>query len=207
MSQPEGIMTFGIAQQARVVFPHLFVPQRYKRNGKESGEPKYSASFLLEKDHLDLAALKKKAAEVAQAKFPGVDLKTLKFPFTDGNKLKTQAEANDKDGSFYEDMIVLKTSSQFEPQVLDGRNDPPTETVDQKIIYSGCFCAAEVNFVAYDRTQADGKDGVTAYINVAVFVRAGERIAGRNAAESFRGIRGQSSAEDPTGTPDDEILF
>ena len=66
-----------------------------------------------------------------------------------------------------------------------------------------------MNFVAYDKTRPDDKDGVTAYLNVVVFVARGPRIAGRNAAEAFRGIKGQSSDEDPTGGVDldDEISF
>jgi hypothetical protein len=210
MAEPLGIIMFGKLEQARIVFPNLFTPKKFKRNGKESGEAKYSALFMFPKDHPDLAAIKTRAVEVAKAKWPGVDTKSLKFPFSDGNAQKAKAEADSKDGAFYEDMILLKTSSKFEPVVLDARNDPLSETIDQKLVYSGCYVAAEVNFVAYDRTQADGKDGVTCYLNIVCYVRKGERIAGRNAAEAFRGIRGQASNEDPTGGAlglDDEIPF
>ncbi len=207
MSEPTGIIVFGILEQATAVWPNLFEPKAFKRNGKEQGEPKYGITFLLTQDHPDLPALKKKAIAVAKEKWPGADVKSLKFPFLSGASQKKKAEANGKNGDFYDDMVVLKSSTKYPPSILDGRNDPPTDVVDQKLVQSGSKVAAEINFVAYDGN--DGKDGVTAYINTVVYVSKGTRIAGRDAAAAFRGISGQSSSEDPTGGlgMDDDIAF
>lgn len=222
----DGIVTFGHEEQPRIVFPTLFTPRKFKKNGKEKGDPKYSASFLFPTDFEELQSLRKKAIQVLKAAYPDAEGKHSKLPFVKGSVLKKKAEAKGKDGAFYEDMIVLKTSSKFAPTVLDARKNPPVETEDQKLVHSGAYVAAEINFVAYESDDTyeddDGdeitKKGVTAYLNTVVFVSKGKRIAGRDAAAAFKDIKGKKSKEDPTGgdgidldfdgdDDDDEIPF
>src|SRR5690606_2924011 len=133
------------------LFPTLFEPKRVKdRRGKETGDPIYSISLLLDADSEDLAALKKKAVAVAKAKWPGKSLSDIKFPFLSGDKEAAKSAEKGRDGSFYEGKVVLKAKSKFAPAVVDGRRNPPALTTDPKLIYSGCGVAAEVNLVAYD---------------------------------------------------------
>lgn len=209
----EGIITFGMTEQPRALFPTLFTPKKFKKNGVEQGEPKYSSSFLFDEDSEELGRLKKKAIAVARSKWgDDVALKDLVFPFKGGAGLKKKAENKKKDGSFYDGQVMLKTSSKFKPATLDARKDPPVETEDPKLIYSGCYVAGEVNFVAYnDDDDDDGNEvpgGVTAYVNAVVFVAKGDRIAGKDHAATFRGLKGSASAVDPTsGGDDDEIAI
>jgi hypothetical protein len=178
-----GIAIFGRTEQPIIIFPNLFVAKKFKRDGVEVGKAKYGASFLFEEGSEELANLKAKAVAVARAKWgDDVDLKGLKFPFTKGTKLKKLADEKKKDGSFYE------------------------------VVYSGCYVAGEVNFSAYNGDKDDdGEDtpgGVTAYLNTVVFVEAGTRIAGKDHAAAFRGIKGSASKVDPTaGGDDDDIDF
>lgn len=216
----EGIIAFGHTEQPRIVFPTLFTPRKYKdpKTKQEVGEAKYSASFLFPEDFDEVKVLRKKAVQVLKAAFPDVEVNKSKLPFTKGAKMKKLAEKKKKDGAFYEGMIVLKTSSKFAPTVLDARKDlAPVE--DEKLVASGSYVAGEVNFVAYEsddtyelRDEDDKlilddddepikvkKKGVTAYVNTVVFVDKGPRIAGRDAAAAFKGIKGKNSQEDPTG--------
>lgn len=211
----DGIVVFGHEEQPRAIFPTLFTPKPYKdKNGKPKGDPKYSLSFLFPEDFSELKALRKKAAQVLKAAYPDADIKKAKMPFTKGERMIAKEEKAAKakgreprDTSFYEDAVVLKTSSKFAPTVLDARKNPPVETEDAKLVFSGCYVAGEVNFVAYESDEtyedADGEEqkkmGVTAYLNTVVYVDKGKRIAGRDAAAAFKGIKGQKSQEDPTG--------
>ncbi len=205
-----GVYLAGFNSAVRCVFPTLFEARRVKIKGKETGEPKFSCTFLLTTDHPDLANLKKVAAAVAKARWPGRKLGELKFPFNDGNAMAAQAEAKKKDGEFYKGQVVLKTSSKFQPAILDGRTEPPVNTEDSGLIYSGCWVAFEINFVAYDGVGAN-PDGVTAYLNVICFVGKGDRIAGKDHSKTFTGIAGRATTENPLGDDDaagdDEIPF
>lgn len=207
----QSIITFGLDIPVRMVFPNLFEPRKVKVNGKETGEPKYSATFLVPLDHPDFAKLVDKAKAVAAAKWPGRAYKELKRPFSDGDKMAEKATARKKDGSFYKGMVVLKASSQFPPTIVDASRNPPIETINRKLFYSGAFIQAEVNFVAYDGVGAN-PDGITAYLNAVAFVRDGERIAGRDATKSFKFVQGAKTADNPAAgaaseDDDDEPAF
>ncbi len=215
--QEEGIVTFGHTEQPIIIFPTLFTPKKYKdKTGAEVGKEKYSASFLFENDSDELARLKKEVMKVAHAKWPDLDVnaavkaKTFSTPFTNGAKLQKQAEKKKKDGSFYKGRTMLKSSTEFKIPVLDARQDPPVETFNEKLVYSGCYVAGEVKFNAYNGDDDDDGNatpgGVNAYLNCVVFVEKGTRIAGKDHAAAFRGIKGSASKEDPTaGGDDDEI--
>lgn len=194
MAEADGII---VAGELRALFPSLFEPRRVKRGGKEIGEPIYSSSFLMDPSGQAAAELKAKAVEVARAKWPNRNLSELKFPFADGNAMKARLEKQDRDQgkklrdySFYEGNLVLKTKSQFEPGVV-GPNKKPV--MDRSTIYSGCYCYAEVNFVAYDGIDQN-PDGVTCYLNHFMKTRDGQRIAGRSAEDVFKGVSAPGAA-------------
>lgn len=200
----DSIVTFGLDIPVRMVFANLFEAKRVKINGKETGEPKFSATFLIPPDHPDFTVLVEKAKAVAAAKWPGRSYKELKRPFTDGDQMAAKATAKKKDGSFYTGQVVLKASSQFPPTLVDASRNPVAETVNRKLFYSGAFVQAEVNFVAYDGV-GNNPDGITAYLNAVAFVRDGERIAGRDATKSFKFVQGAKTADNPAaGTEDDD---
>ncbi len=187
----------------RMVWPNLFEPRAFMRDGKPTGEPKYSLTMLFDPE--DISGLKQVAAKVAQAQWPGRDLKELKFPFKNGNALaKKKADAG-KDGSFYEGKVVVKTSAKFAPVVADMKRK---EILDPKRVYSGAYGYAELNFVAYPGVGG-GQDGVTCYVNfVMISDRKGDRIAGRNIEDVFAGIDGSDVNTDVGGDAlDDEIPF
>ena len=201
----DGIITCGIADgPVTIIFPNLFEPKPVKdRRGKPKGDPKYSATFLFDPEHPDLKALKRKAVAIVRAKHPGEALDNFRFPFVDGDEELKKAEKKGKDGSFYEGKVVFRARSNYAPGVIDGRQTPPKQTLDQKLIYSGCKVAFEVNLVYYDAVEEGSKPGITAYLNSVCFVSDGPRIAAKDHAATFADIAGKRSDVDPTDDEDE----
>jgi hypothetical protein len=202
----------------RMPFGNLIVPVPVGRKGKAKGEPKYSGTFLLAIDGADLKAAKAKAAEVAKARWPGRDLKELKFPFTTGDKRAEKSKAAGKDGAFFAGTVVLDARSKYEPRlaILEGKTVRDLEGAQRALegktkFYNGCFVVPQVNFVPYDGQAENGvgnPDGVTAYLDAVLWVKDGPRIGGSSGAEVFKAYAGTVSGESATeGANDDEIAF
>lgn len=186
-----------ISPEFIISFPNLFNPKPVMINGKAQGDPRYDLQMLYEGD---ITELKKAAAAVAKAKWPGRDLKELAFPFKSGDKLADKGKEKGKDREVYRGKVVLSASSQFKPQVIDARGQ---DIIDPNKVYSGAICRADLNFVAYNGVGAN-PDGVTCYLNGVLFVRDGERIGGAGDARTrFAGVIGQQTDEDPTSGLDD----
>lgn len=202
----------------RMPFANLITPVPVGRKGKAKGDPKYSGTFILDLDAADLKAAKAKAAEVARARWPGRDLKELKFPFSNGDKRAEKAKNSGKDGSFFNGKVVLDARSKYEPRlsILSGKQIRDLEGAQRAVegkqkFYNGCFVVPQINFVAYDGQAEDGvgnPDGVTAYLDAVLFVKDGPRVGGSSGAEVFKAYAGSVSAESATeGADDDEILL
>lgn len=202
MTEDTKTMGIVVTPEFRMVWPNLFEAKPFMRNGKAVGEPKYGMTMLFEPGP-ELDEFKKIAGKVAKAKFGTIDGVT--FPFKKGDAEAEKAAAKGKDGSFYKGLVVVKTSSQFQPQVVDDQSQP---IIDHGKIYSGCYGFAEVNFVATEITSDDGvKRYVTAYTNFVMKSRDGDRIAGRTAKDVFKGIKGKEVDFDPSASMDDEIPY
>lgn len=209
--------TVALTVPLTLTFPNLDEARAVKNKaGKASGDPKFSVNLEGEPTHADIEALKAEAVKVARAKWPGVDVKTLKFPFTSGTALADKAKAKGKDREFSRGMIVLTARSKYQPRLsvikagcaVDIDGDDKSQV--KKLFYSGCQVLAQVNFQAYDAVNDDGKDGVTAYINMVLSLNKGTRLTGgASAAEVFKSYIGTSTDEDPTAGDglDDEIPF
>jgi hypothetical protein len=226
----KGIVRIGFEDPIQVVFPQLHEPKRVKnRNGEETGEPKYSITFLIPATHPDLKVLATTVAKVFRAKFPDAKLpsnlsgfwakdREYAWPFTKGEdeieRLKKKAEKAGKtprDNEFYKGMILVKARSNYQPSVLDVRPATPVEIKEpdgiKSLIYSGAYVASELNANAYQGTRDDDKDGANFYLNAVAFVKSGDRLTGVNHAETFRAVKGKSTDEDPTGGAEEEIQF
>lgn len=209
----EGQYTFGKPQT--LTFPNLDKPRAVEKNGKPTGDPKYSANFEMGVTAEDLAAMKSKAASVARARWPGRDLKELAFPFTNGDKLADKAAAKGKNREFSRGKVVLTARSKFQPKlsivqggkVVDLEPGPQTDALIRKAFYNGTQALAQVSFSAYEGV-GNNPDGVNAYLNMVLSLQKGEKLSGgASAAEVFKGYIGSESDFDPTGDLDDEIPF
>lgn len=206
----EGI--FDMTTATPMLWPALHEPKAYQENGKDKGEKKYGATFVFSADHTDWKAIKDKAVSVARAKWPGVELATVGWPFISGNDYAQKRQAKGKDGSYFTGKGMLKSRSVFEPRLCGIENGHMTDYEGEGRVkakakfYSGVGSLAEFNFVA---VEVNGKRYVTAYLNMVFSTNKGERVGGgKSAAETFKGYVGTASAEDPTkGDLDDEIPF
>lgn len=226
----EGVVSLN--EPTMLTFPNLMEAKAVMKNGKPTGEPKFSSNFEFEPTAADLSALKAKALEVAKAKWPGrqfgkeaakVDdngnakMPTFMFPFSSGTELADKAKGKGKDREFSRGKAVLTARSKYEPRlsVIEGgklvEKEGDARKAAARMFYSGCLCLAQFNFVAYDGV-GQNPDGVTAYLNMVCSLNKGDRLTGgASAAEVFKGYVGTTSAEDPTqgmqSALDDEIGF
>lgn len=198
-------------KEVRMVFPNLITARAVQVNGKPTGDPKFGARFLFEPDHPDLKALKQKAAAVAAAKWPGRELKTLAFPFASGNAQADKSKVRGKDAEFMRGSIVLTARSKYEVQLSALEAGKIKEIVGTarasaaSKFYGGSYVAPAVNFVAYNGV-GQNPDGVTAYLDMVLWVKDGPRIGGGgNPAEVFKGYAGAYTDENPTAGLDSEI--
>lgn len=220
---------FSLTQPIIMAFPQLFEPKSFKENGKEKGEPKYSANLIFPADSEDLKALKTLAAGLARAKWPdkqfflttqeGVKIPQIAFPFTSGDKLADDRKKKGKDdGEYMRGKVVIAARSKYEPRLsyIEGKRIVECDGEAAKLAAKGKFfpgveVLAQINLVPYDAVGSNGKPGVTAYLNMVLSTGKGTRISGgQTASEAFKGYVGQHSAEDPTapgaGMNIDEIL-
>lgn len=209
---------FNLTKPVIMAHPNLFEARAFGKKGKESGTPKFSANFIFEPDSEDLKGLKSLAVKVARGRWPDRDLKTLSFPFANGDKLADKRKAAGKsDGEFNRGKVVIAARSKFEPRLSAIENgkmidyDGDARIKAKNKFYFGVFALAQFNFVPYDGV-ANNPDGVTCYLNMVFSTNKGERLSGgAAAAEVFKGYVGHSTTEDPTAgqktSLDDEIPF
>jgi hypothetical protein len=213
---------FNLTKPVIMPFPALLEPKKFKRNGKETGEPKFQASFIFDKDNPDLAAMKALVSTIAKQHVASWQPGDLKFPFSDGNKLiakrvadlEKQGKKYTGDADFQKDKVVIKSRSKFQPKLSVFENGKILDLDDEALrsrykgqFYSGVEVYAQFNFVWYDGVD-EGKPGVTAYLNLVLSTNKGKRIGGGATGSSvFAAVAGKVSAEDPTEGLDDEIPF
>jgi hypothetical protein len=221
-AKPETVY-FDINHPVQLAFPNLFIPKRSKnRDGKETGDPHYSTSFVIKNDSPALIDLKRACVAVAKAKWPSLtseDLKTkIAWPWTDGQVMadKRRKDKGKDDNDWMIGSTVVKSKSKFPVNVSiveNGKvreniqNDPLAAVLKDKF-YNGADAFATVNLVAYTASRDGDKDGVTVYLHGVLGLGTGEKHGGSGVSmgDRFRDVVGSYSAEDPTAG-DDEIPF
>ncbi len=143
---------------ARLSFPDIWKAKAIKTKGKEEGEAKFSAQFLLDKeDHAgQIKSVKTSILEVAIAKFckentPPKEAKAQIGDMVAKGKLHLCLhEGNTKEYEGYNDSnMFLSSSSKLRPRIVarDGRT--PLAEEDGKP-YAGCYVNAVVRLWAQD---------------------------------------------------------
>ncbi len=214
MSEDKNLGLFTITKPVVMAFPHLFKPVKFKdKQGRESGEEKFSANFVIPSDHPDLSGMKAIAAKVAKARWPGVDLKTLAFPFQSGTAQADKRKAAGKeDGEYTRGCAVIAARSKYEPRLSGTENgkivDYDLKSAElSKKFFPGAEVLGQINFVAYEGVGRN-PNGVTAYLNMVYSTGKGTKLSGTggaSAAETFKGYAGTVTEENPLeGTAPDE---
>lgn len=160
-------------KNVRLSYAHLFTA----RAVNEGDKPKFSASFILDKEKHAKAIKQVQAAikQLAMEAFKGKVPSTLKPCLRDGE------EYEDKDG-YGEDVMFIAASSDKRPPVVD-RDMTPITAEDDKI-YSGCY--VNVTLRLWVQNNQYGKR-VNAALRAVQFVRDGEALGAEpvNVDEEF----------------------
>lgn len=177
-----------ILKNVRLSYEHVFTPTKFEDNS----EPKYSATFIIPKDHPDLPAVKKAFMAEGVDRFPEAFNGKI-WPKGYACGLKDADTATDSMGEIlsdknptYKGCYILEANSTRRPVVMN--RDKSALTEDDGVIYSGCYVNASLNAAAY--TYAKVKKGVKAYLNGVQFVRDGERF-GMDASDDFDALDGE----------------
>lgn len=172
-------------RNVRLSYEHIFTPSSFD----DSQDAKYNATFIIPKDHADVADLRKAFFEVGKEKYPNAFTgKGWPNGFTcalkDGDKDTDQegiilSEKNPE----YAGCYVLRADSLRRPVVIDRKKAALTE--DDGVIYSGCYVNASLGVATYEFGKV--KKGVKCYLNGVQFVKDGERF-GSDALSDFDDI-------------------
>jgi Protein of unknown function (DUF2815) len=218
-----GTDRFMTTSPVTLIFPTLITPKQFQKDGKPTGDPKFSATFLFSPDHPDLAAMKALWVRIIEEKWPGRWAREqgekkagstsghLKLPFELGNVLADKAKGKGKPKEFYRGKISIASKSDDKhPPGLAGFNakgemenylDDAVKKLNAKKFYAGALVYVQFNFVTYTSPQLEG---VTSYINHVLArgdgtpIPEAERSGGPRTSEVFKGYRGHTSTEDPT---------
>lgn len=199
--------TFALSIDVPTIYTSTLIKARaFKNNGVEKGEAKFGATFLLPGGSPDIKPMKEAAVAALRAKWPDADLKAVKWPWTTGTEWADRSKAKGKDREMLRPFAcILKSRSKFaiDLSILDNGNiiDLDNETAKNNArdayFYDGVQCSAVFNFQAY--ADADGKMGVTAYLNRVLSLGKGTKlkIGGTSGADVFSSYRGRPSSFDP----------
>lgn len=169
-------------RNVRLSYEHIFTPTKFE----EGQDAKYSATFIIPKNHQDLAAVKQAMQEAGQETFasdftgkgwPKGYTCSLKDADVETNSLgEVLAEKNPA----YAGCYILEANSTCRPVAVDRKRAAVTE--DDDVIYSGCYVNASLAAAGY--TYGKVKKGVKCYLNGVQFVADGERF-GSDATNDF----------------------
>jgi len=154
-------------KNVRLSFPDLFTARPFN----PGDEPKFKATFLIEKDSPQIkaveAAIKAAATEKwgakADAIIKGVRANPNKFCFQDG-------DTKDYDG--YEGMMALSASSKSRPLLLDRDKNQLVEADGRP--YAGCYVNASLEVFAYTNSG----NGISAALKGVQFAKNGDAFGG-----------------------------
>lgn len=156
----------------RLTFPALFVAKQVQGQG----EAKFSAGFLIPRDHPQLKELEAAMVAAATEKWgakAGDTLKALKA----ADKLCVHDGDSKSDYDGYAGQYFINASNKIRPLVIDGNRNPIEQS--SGIIYSGCYVNVKLELWAQDNNF--GKR-VNASLLGVQFAKDGERLAGGSVA-------------------------
>lgn len=162
-----------VLKNVRLSYQHLFKADAIA----DGSEPKYSATWVIPKNHPQIKQVKEAIIKALDEKFPGK--RKDKWPTVMHNPLKDGDEMADEHPE-YEGAYVLRSASKNRPVVMGRRKEQLVE--EDGVIYSGCYCNASLAAAGFD---AQAKKGVTIYLNGVQFLKDGERLAGFDCTNDF----------------------
>lgn len=182
-----------ITKKVRLSYLNAFEPKA----APGSTALKYSACVLISKDdaetlkRVDEAVQKAIAVGISKGKFTAAQVKMLKMPLRDGDD-EYDGESRGKE---YQGCMFLNASNKNAPGIVGP--DAKTPIFDPNELYSGCYAYADINFFPFN---AQGNKGVGVGLNNLMKVADGDRLDGRQDAESaFDGLGGEVNESTDVG--------
>lgn len=179
MNQPRNVFSCSVRSPlARLTFPHL----EKKNEGGQYPSNKYEATLLFPRETSDFKILKGICGTVARQKWlDGVDLKTVKFPFRNGDEHKYDS---------FHGHVYIKAKNGNQPQFYGPAKEPFTPDA----FYAGCYVYASLSAMTY---EAAGQKGVSFLLNGLQFVKNGERFGTLSVEGDFEIIADQEVPATP----------
>lgn len=174
-------------RNVRLSYAHIFTPSAFDDNQ----EPKFSGTFIIPKDHPDVAALRRALLEAGQEKYPtafsgGAWPRGYTCAMKDGDKdVDSEGVVLSEKNPEYAGCYIIRADSTRRPVVIDRKKAAVTEA--DGVIYSGCYVNASIAAAGYEFGKV--KKGVKCYLNGVQFVQDGERF-GSDALSDFDDLDG-----------------
>lgn len=186
----------------RLAFPNLFEAKQVQGQG----EAKFSACFLLTKDHPQLATVKEAITTAAKEKWADKAPEVIKALFASDKLALHDGDAKSGEEG-YAGNYFINASNKIRPLVVGGGPDglAPLSAMDGKI-YSGCYVSVMLEFWAQDNQF--GKR-VNASLLGVQFTKDGERLAGGGIAsqDDFDAHPGTAAAGSSAPTTSASLQF
>ena len=168
-----------ILRNARIAFPELWEPKRF--GDDTTSKPRYSCTFLIEKDSDNDKAIRAAIVRTATERFKeGAKALLAKIKdnsgtcaYIDGDTC-TSAAGEVYNG--FAGMMALRTNRQEKygaPKIVNGRNIP-VKPGDKGAPYSGCF----VNAIVEPFPYSEKSRGISCGLVLVQFAKDGESFGG-----------------------------
>ena len=171
-------------KEVRITFPAVFEPKQV--NGQ--GDPKYSASFLIAKDHPQKVEVERAIVAAAKEKWGEKKYMEVLKALKASDKIAMHDGDSKSDYDGYAGSYFINASNKVRPLVIDGQRAPLTANDGKP--YSGCYVNAIIEVWAQDNNF--GKR-INASLLGVQFVKDGERLAGGGvaSADDFEAVDAQ----------------
>jgi hypothetical protein len=179
----------------RATFPHYFVAKAVN----EGDKPAFSGSFIMPKDHPDVAKLKEVLQRVAQAKW-GDEASQILSGLVAGDKVCLHNGDAKSELEGYAGNLFVSSRSLARPLVLDADKSVLTEADGRP--YSGCY--VNVQLAIWAQQNKYGKR-INAQLRGVQFFKDGEAFSGGGAANPDAFAAVDSSADDAPPAVGDEF--
>lgn len=179
-------------RDVRLAFPSL-----WKATAPRSGgEPAFSASFILPKDHKQLGELRAALKAVAKDKW-GVKADAVYKALEQGDKLCLHNGDTKSEYEGYEGNLFVSSRSKVRPSTWNQTRQETTEA--DGLLYSGCYVDVSLELWAQDN---DFGKRINAQLRGVQFRRKGDAFAGgARAADADEfdeiGVEGEEGGTDP----------
>jgi hypothetical protein len=200
-------MTNNVKRKIKLNRVYISFPKVLKPGKALDGTMKYSAQFIIPKDHPQVKELQTLIKEIAAEAFAGIPLKVLKIGLRDNDK-----ETNKSGVVFSEATPRLKKTLflnaysvlDFPPQAVDnGASGSVRLITSEADLYAGCLVNVALTLLSFKQTTAQG---IGFGLNTIQVVEKGERWDGRvSALDEWAPIPG-AKADVPAAAPAEEAV-